>query len=240
LSTAYRASVVFIEEELTPVTPLPVRERQVFVVPFQSPFIQNLDPQILTTGATLTIRGQNLRADETKLKFGETLVTPPTAEVTNEQIKVTLPPPLQPGVRTAQVIHDLDFQTGISGNEPHRGFESNVAPFILQPQILLPIVKTTVPDPQGGPPLPALQLTADVTIGKNQRLTLLLNSTAAVNPTAYSFSVPPRGADSTSITIAVPGVDAGQHFVRLQIDGAESPLDLDPASPGFGPTVTLP
>ena len=31
LSTAYRASVVLIEEELTPVTPLPVQKRQVFV-----------------------------------------------------------------------------------------------------------------------------------------------------------------------------------------------------------------
>src|SRR5215470_11679437 len=66
LSAAYRASVVFIEEELTPVTPLPVRERQLFVVPFQQPFIENLDPQVLTTGATLTIRGQNLRGDVTK------------------------------------------------------------------------------------------------------------------------------------------------------------------------------
>ncbi len=234
LSTAYRASLVFIEEELTPVTPLPVRERQVFVVPFQQAFIENVDPQITASGATLTIRGQNLRGDVTKIKFGDAVVPP--IDVSNRQITVALPGTLQAGVRTAQVIHDFKFGT----TEDHRGFESNVAPFILRPQILLPIVKTTVPNPQGGPPLPALQLTADVTIGKNQRLTLLLNSTAAVNPTAYSFSAPPRGADSTSITIAVPGVDAGQHFVRLQIDGAESPLDLDPASPGFGPTVTLP
>jgi hypothetical protein len=238
LSTAYRASVVFIEEELTPVTPLPVRERQVFVVPFQQPFIENVDPQIIASGATLTISGQNLRGDVTKLKFGASLATPAT--VTGDKITVALPavqPALQPGVRTVQVIHDFDFGTP---NEPHRGFESNVAPFILRPQILLPIVKTTVPDPQGGPPLPALQLTADVTIGENQRVALLLNSTAAVNPTAYSFWAPARGADSTSITIAIPGVGAGLYFIRLQIDGAESSLDLDPASLDFGPTLTLP
>jgi hypothetical protein len=236
LSAAYRASVVFIEEELTPVTPLPVQERQVFVVPFQQPLIEEVDPQILTIGATLAIRGQNLHGDVTKIRFGDILVTPADKDVTNRQITVALPATVQSGVRTAQVIHDFKLGTP----EDHRGFESNVAPFILRPQILLPIVKTTVPDPQGGPPLPALQLTADVTIGKNQRVTLLLNSAAAVNPTAYSFSAPLRGADSTSIIIAIPRVDAGQYFVRLQIDGAESPLDLDPASPGFGPTVTLP
>ena len=240
LSAAYRASLVFIEEELAPVTPLPVLERQVFVVPFQQPRIENLDPQIVAAGATLTIHGQNLRGDETKLKFGETLVTPSSADITNDQIKIALPPALQPGVRTVQVIQGFDFKTGIPANEPHRGFESNVAPFVLQPQILLPIVKTTVPDPQGGPPLPALKLTADVTIEKNQRVRLLLNPTAAASPTAYSFSAPRRTADSTSITIAIPEVDAGQYFVRLQIDGAESPLDLDPASADFGPTVTLP
>ena len=38
----------------------------------------------------------------------------------------------------------------------------------------------------------------------------------------------------------IPGAGAGQYFVRLQIDGAESPVDLDPASVTFGPTVTLP
>jgi hypothetical protein len=236
LSVAYRASLVFIEEDLAPVTALPVRERQVFVELFQQPSIEKLDPQMIASGATLTIRGQNLRGDVTKLKFGETLVSPPSGDVTNEQIKVGLPLTLQPGVRTAQVIHDFKFNTP----DDHRGFESNVAPFILQPKIVLPVVKTTVPDPQGGPPLPALQLTVDVTIGANQRVALLLNSTASANPKAYSFLASPRGADSPSVTIAIPGVDAAQYFIRLQIDGAESPLDLDPASLDFGPTVTLP
>ena len=68
LSAAYRASVVLIEEELTPVVPQPVLERQLFVVPFQHPLIENLDPQILAAGATLTIKGQNLRGDDTDRK----------------------------------------------------------------------------------------------------------------------------------------------------------------------------
>ena len=85
-----------------------------------------------------------------------------------------------------------------------------------------------------------MQLAVDLTVGKDQRALLLLNSTAAANPPSHSFLAPPRPADATSITIAIPGVAAGQYFVRFQIDGAESPLDLDPASVNFGPTVTLP
>jgi hypothetical protein len=42
------------------------------------------------------------------------------------------------------------------------------------------------------------------------------------------------------VTVATPGVAADEYFVRVQIDGAESPLDLDPASGGFGPKVTFP
>jgi len=81
-------------------------------------------------------------------------------------------------------------------------------------------------------------VTVDLTVGKNQRAVLLLNSTAST--ASYSFLAPPRAADGTSVTIAIPGVPAGQYFLRLQIDGAESPVDLDPASVDFGPTVTLP
>ena len=138
LSAAYGASVVLIEEELIPVSPLPVRERHLFVVPFQHPFIENLDPQILAAGATLTISGQNLRGDVTKIKFGDTLAVP--AKVNDQKITVVLPATLPPGVRTAQVIHDFNFGTA---HEPHRGFDSNVAPFILQPAITtaMPLVK---------------------------------------------------------------------------------------------------
>ena len=75
---------------------------------------------------------------------------------------------------------------------PHRGFESNVATFVLRPQINAPIVVTTVPDPQGGAPLPALQVGTDLIIGRNQRVVLLLNSSAAVNGAAFSFLAPPR------------------------------------------------
>jgi hypothetical protein len=35
-------------------------------------------------------------------------------------------------------------------------------------------------------------------------------------------------------------VKPADYFVRLQVDGAESVLDLNPVSPNFGPKVTIP
>lgn len=227
LSAAYRASLVFIEEELTPVTPLPVRERQVFVVPFQQPFIENVDPQIIASGAILTIRGQNLRGDETKLKFGDTLVTPASADITNEQIKVALPPALQPGVRTAQVVHDFKFGT----TQDHRGFESNVAPFILQPKITsaLPISIA-----HGG----TLTLDLAPPIGRKQSVALLLNSDA------NNYSIPsekPLSDPATSIDFEIPASAViGDYFVRVRVDGAESALEVDPNTLEYtGPKLTI-
>ena len=40
--------------------------------------------------------------------------------------------------------------------------------------------------------------------------------------------------------IAIPDVDPGTYFVRLQVDGATSPIDLDSTSATFGPKVKLP
>jgi hypothetical protein len=42
-----------------------------------------------------------------------------------------------------------------------------------------------------------------------------------------------------SITIAVPDVAAARYLVRVQVDGAQSPLEAGPG--GFtGPVVTIP
>jgi Pvc16 N-terminal domain/IPT/TIG domain len=219
LSAAYRASLVFIEEELTPVTPLPVRERQLFVVPFQQPFIESVDPQIIASDATLTIRGQNLRGDVTELKFGDTPATPAT--VTADKITVALQTvKLQPGVRTVQVVQDFDFKTGILGNEPHRGFESNVAPFILQPRIVTdPIPYTNAGD--------TLTLTLAPTIGREQSVDLLLNSDTD-NYVIPRKRQPTDLPTATSFDFEIPDTAAThEYLVRVRVDGAESALEVD-------------
>lgn len=242
LSVAYQGSAVLIETDETAQPALPVQTRNLYVMPFRQPVIDKVSSTAgesapIFAPSTLQIDGKQLQGDVTTVLLGGVERAPNS--VGEKRITLPVPGDLQAGARSLQVVHKLLLGSPAPGT-PHRGIESNVATFILRPQINLPIVKTTAPDPQGGPPSPALQLTVDLTIGKEQRVALLLNATAPGSALSYSFLLPPRLADANVVTIPIPGAAAGQFFVRLQIDGAESALDLDPLSANFGPTVTLP
>jgi hypothetical protein len=242
LSVAYQGSAVLIETDETAQPALPVQTRNLYVMPFRQPVIDKVSSTAgesapIFAPGTLQIDGKQLQGDVTAVLLGGVERAPNS--VGEKRITLPVPGDLQAGARSLQVVHKLLLGSPAPGT-PHRGIESNVATFILRPQINLPIVKTTAPDPQGGPPSPALQLTVDLTIGKEQRVALLLNATAPGSALSYSFLLPPRLADANVVTIPIPGAAAGQFFVRLQIDGAESALDLDPLSANFGPTVTLP
>jgi hypothetical protein len=76
-----------------------------------------------------------------------------------------------------------------------------------------------------------------------QTAVLLLNEATAPpppTPAAYSFSLGPLLANTSTITFPITGVKSGiTYFVRVQIDGAESALNLDRTSLTFGPTVAM-
>jgi len=242
LSVAYQASAVLIETDDTPRAVLPVQTRNLYVMPFRHPTIErviaNDGPTVpIVATSTLVIEGRQLNGEVTRVVIGGAEFTP--AQVSATRLTMPVPPTLRPGVHALQVMQPILMGLPLPGT-PHRGFESNVATFVLRPRISAPVVITTVPNPQGGPPLSALQVTVDLTIGRNQRVVLALNGTGSTNPPAHSFLAPARSADSATVTVAVPNVVAGQYFVRLQVDGAETLIDLDPGSATFGPTVTLP
>ena len=83
--------------------------------------------------------------------------------------------------------------------------------------------------------LAELSILVNLQVGAGQRVRLLLNEWSVDNPKIYVFSVPPRQDDTDRLTIAVQDIHAGEYLVRLQIDGADSLLDVDsqPDSPTF-------
>jgi len=260
LSVVYQASVVLIEPEITPRQALPVRERNVSVMPFRQPVIEQVVPaagpgEPILAGSTIALQGRCLRGDVTRVRVGGIELTPAPADLSDTRIIVPLPAGLLAGVQAAQVIHLWLIGTPPT---PHHGVESNVAPFVLQPVIRqvgggYQITLTNVVTAADGTRSADVSVTLDPAVGRRQRVMLLLNEfnpPADRSAFAYSFAAPSRdrpGEPERADTIVIPvrGVAPGQYLVRVQVDGAQSPLEVDTTagSPTFGqfvrPTLTI-
>jgi hypothetical protein len=221
-TAAYRISVVLIQSSKATKTALPVSQRNIITLPFRLPFIAEITPQIVVAGAAITLSGQNLKAAQTKVNFGVSgLVDPST--ISDSQIVATLPGGLSAGVNTVQVVQQLTFGTPA---DPHSGFESNVVPFMLAPQI-------TTPQPLSIKVGTTLTLAVNPPVGRTQRATLVIG--------VQSITIPARPATgpATTGTLDFPipaNFPTGAFPIRLQVDGAPSPLEVDqnPSSPTFG------
>jgi hypothetical protein len=196
------------------------------------------------------------------VRLGEAELTPAVADVSDGLIAVTVPPGLQAGVQSAQVVHRLDFGTS-SPDEPHRGFESNVGAFVLHPSIGAPAVAApsvagVTPTLRNGVPVVVDGVTlqsADVTVnfaprvGRRQRVLLLLNelpAPASRPARSYSFAAPPDNGivapsqpDTATIVFPVSFVAPGAYLLRAQVDGAESPLVADGSGAFVSPAITI-
>ena len=244
----YKVSVVLIESKRPARSPLPVRAYNVYALPFNQPRIQDV---IAEAGASLPIlaeepvilRGSALRSDNTHVIVGGVELSGADLTVSNEQISFTLPAGLQAGIVGVQVSHPLNI-----GTPPalHQGIESNVAAFILQPQIT-----KTGPNyniqvlPAAGPNPRRLRITFSPLVAADQRVSVLLNERNAPSTrSAFSFSFdapkrPPASPPAAQLTIPIPGVSAGSYLVRVRVDGAESPLDYVDPTGYVAPSITL-
>ena len=57
---------------------------------------------------------------------------------------------------------------------------------------------------------------------------------------AYTFRALPLANAGAQLTFAISGVTAGDYVFRVRIDGAESPLELDPNQTPTAPKGTIP
>jgi hypothetical protein len=234
LSVAYQASVVFIEGTEAVSAGLPVRERTITVLPFRSPIIERVFSDIgpdlpILAGSKLIVRGRHLRGDSTLLAINGNEYTPQVQDVSDDKIEIALPSGLPAGINSVQVVQRL-----MLGAPPaaHRGFESNMAAFVLAPNL------TNIAASASN-----FTIDVDPILQASQRVVLALNN--KTTGASYTFSLKPLASDVPQVTFPISGLDLGPYFVRLRVDGAESSLlDLDPASPTFkqfiSPQVTVP
>lgn len=230
LSVAYQGSVVFVEPDDQPQPTLPVLGRNVYVIPVDKPVIEEITsdagpglPVVATS--TLIILGKRLRADAVTVVVGGMPVTPLPGNISDTKISILLPAGLQAGVVAVQVAHPLMMGTP---QKLHIGAESNVVAFVLHPTITPGAVTSS-----------QVALTVNPSVIQGQRLVLLLNERSTAAPASYTFT-DKQPATSSAVQMSISGVKPAEYFVRLQVDGAESPVDLDPGSLTFGPRVTIP
>lgn len=244
LSVTYEASVVLIESDVTLVDALPVAERRLQALPFQPPVIRRIESgtggQVHVSGGTLVVIGEQFPRDNLSLLIGGTEVAPAVA--TDSRIEVVLSAATLPqevfraGHASVQVLQSADFGTGL-----RPAFQSNLTGFQFRPTITgglnSPRVENAV-DAGGGIWSANVVMNVAPPLRQGQRVELLLNQSDP-SPNAYVFALDPVAADAPAVTVPVSGVATGTYFCRLRVDGADSPLDLAPASPTFGPTVTF-
>jgi len=243
LTVAYQGTVVFIEAEAdAPKPALPVRGRNVYVVELLRPDIAEVAEAagpaapILPDGV-LVLRGRGLAGEITRVRLGTEGDEWEPALVSTREVRLALgsvpPGRLRAGVQGVQVIHRRAMGTPAA---PHRGEESNVAPFVLRP-----VVRKKNDDPSETdyavrvlPPLGAgkprrVEVKVHPVVGKRQRVELLLTDVSDPARPAFLYPDRERGTDTDTLELDAPGLTAGRFLVRVRVDGAESLLETDPS-----------
>lgn len=239
-TAAYMATVVLIESTKSTKSALPVKARNIYVVPFKQPVIQKIrskanaaapvmDSQKILQNYFLVLGGYNLKADNLNIDLDGIAITPAPGDITDTQIIFQLPTDFPAGIHGVQVISRINMGTP---EVLHRGTESNIEAFVLNPTINTVNI-TDVSGSGASPRSGNINLNIKPAVGDQQRILLLLNeinNAPDTLPKAYSFSTsiplsPPGPTED--ITISATGVKAGTYLVRVQIDGAESPLGTD-------------
>lgn len=259
-SSAYQAAVVLIESQKSTKSALPVRGRKIYAMPFRQPLIEKVmsqaipggpivENQPILEGYNLVIAGKQLRGDDLLVNVGGIEVTPAVEDINDTQITFPLPATLNAGVQGVQVIHRTFMG---SPPLPHRGLESKVEAFVLRPSIEA-INVSNVQGSGSSPRSADVELTVKPAVSNTQRVVFLLNEfnpaplspPVTTSPLSYSFNAPSMAvlsppAPTENITISISGVSAGTYLVRIQVDGAESPLGTDSAGRYDSPQVTIP
>jgi hypothetical protein len=255
-SAGYVASVVLIEAQQSTRAPLPVRSPRLYVVAFREPTVDRVlalpqeSPESAAANVAilarhlLSVRGRQLKGPRTTVRI-DGRAAPDPLSVEDAAVVVPLPPDIEAGVHALQVVHE---QLMGEPPVPHTGVSSNLAAFVLHPEV----VAAPVFIPSGDQGL--VRVTVDPPIGPRQRVLLLLNERFVVTspapdplptPRAYSFAAASRAGDSpagplTQIEVPVAGVLPGTYLVRVHVDGAESPLATGPTGVYSAPAVAIP
>jgi Pvc16 N-terminal domain len=263
LSFAFQGTAILIQGGKPGKISLPVRRRQ-FYIASGRPVIDKVEvvkPRQLEETATdngqvepltcssplmIVIKGRNLWSDRTIVRLGRAEITP--QKVTENEVHVQLSllraeeaRSLRSGVQGVQVVHQFQKQPAGSGYSAGSDYEveSNVMPLVLCPDIVdSGVTLLNAEEQDENIYRGAIEVRVDVNVASEQRSFLLLNGME--NTENYIFRAARRTAETQTISFPIQEVAAGQYLVRVQIDGAESPLQVDANEQYAEPSVAIP
>jgi len=90
----------------------------------------------------------------------------------------------------------------------------------------------------GSPPGPVIQVVVIPVVKAGQRVLLLLSQTNPVTTRLIDGGAQPT--DSATLIFPAAGIQTGNYFVQVLVDGAQSALALGPGGTPVGPTVAVP
>jgi hypothetical protein len=268
LAIAYQATIILIEGTDPGEAPVPVRELRTYVGLGQ-PVLERLihvgkQQQVpITSRSTLLLMGQNLAGSDTLIRIGNAKTRP--KNLTDKQATISLPDVsgLRPGTQSLQVLHCPPIDRRLIPNrmrEPDQEVESNALAIVICPSIAS-VLDVSVKsgfgkwfgaamfqdesDPRQG----EITLELDLAVDPEQRVLLIMNRMIPVDGPATLdsaiFRAKPRDSVTEEITFPFYDLQPGEYLMRVQVDGAESDLqvDEDSQSPTFeqliGPKVSI-
>jgi hypothetical protein len=230
LSAAYEASVILIESSRPAKAPLPVLTRGLTNAgPMVQPYLGAPFPLLTalvpphgqpavrlgtgaTPGDTLIIQGTNLGGSEVRVELDHRLLaTPrslvPMAGASAAELRVELPPA---SVGWVAGVYSLTAVVCEQGQPEAR---TNALPLTLAPRILSLTPSPATRDSEGNV---TLSVTCSPQLQPEQRVSLIVGSA--------EFRADEHPEETDTLTFSLQPAPAGQHLVRLRVDGIDSLL----------------
>ncbi|MGF1577475.1 MAG: DUF4255 domain-containing protein [Cyanophyceae cyanobacterium] len=255
LSVAYRANLVAIESEDIPLRALPVR-KPVFrtnATPLQVdqlvalsdlPGLEPAESSLILIDSTVGIRGRRLAdADQIRIKVGTFEVEPLSVKDKLLTFLMDSIPAehLRSGMQGARVIHRDVAEDG----KITKSVESSLLPFMLRPMILSAQLDQVVCD-EDNLCSGTVVIQLNPPVHPKQAVTVALNEYSRTETVGYLFDAPAQTTLNDTVRIPFREVKAGSYLVRIQVDQAESPLEVDSDSESetfdqyIGPQLRIP
>ncbi|MEM8638835.1 MAG: DUF4255 domain-containing protein [Cyanobacteria bacterium P01_G01_bin.54] len=254
LSLVYSAVAILIEGKQVGQLGLPVRRRAAHVA-FSRPFLTEIEHfplkhprerlNTITLESRIVLHGRDLNGqdeDKTRIQIGKHIQLVPQVR-TPEQVELNLArldPAVQENLRAGNQGIQVVRLSEVQGEQ--FTVASNSLPFILCPQILT--VEGQPDDPQaaaeeGTPFTGRIVVELDLWVEPGQQVYLLLNGHSSGNDREYILTATRLTEASPMVAFAVEELTVGAYLLRVQVDGAVSPLLVNRAQEYAGPMFTI-